>query len=232
MATTEIKRLYQNSKEFVPITLSEAVVVNTDNLALMNGQGITTLDKVLSIALSNVGGIITDIDTLEKAVETINNLLANKQDKLTAGSGITIVNGVISATSGGSTGLYEIITGILPDPSANYLNKIILRPSSEGTAGNVYEEIICYQKDGRYYWETLGSFETTVDLSTYVTKQEYNTKIQEIDQSISNITAALGNTISAQNVQVNGHNVVVNYTFTDAQIYGSMLQTDDGDYIQ
>lgn len=232
MATTQIKRLIQKGTEFVPITLSEAVVVNTDNLALMNGQGITTLDKVLSIALSNVGGVITDIDTLEKAVENINNLLANKQDKLTAGSGITIVDGVISATSGGSTGLYEIITGVLPDPSVNYLNKIILHPSSEGTAGNVYEEIICYQKDGQYYWETLGSFKTTVDLSTYVTKQEYDTKIQEIDQAISDITTTLGNTISAQNVQVNGHNVVVNYTFTDEQVYGSMLQTNDGDYIQ
>lgn len=232
MATTQIKRLIQQGTEFVPITLSEAVVVNTDNLTLMNGQGITTLDKVLSIALSNVGGVITDVDTLEKAVENINSLLANKQDKLTAGTGITIINGVISATSGGSTGLYEIITGVLPNPSANYLNKIILRPSSKGTAGNVYEEVICYQKDGQYYWETLGSFETTVDLSTYVTKQEYNTKIQQIEQSISDITTTLGNPISAQNVQVNGHNVVVNYTFTDAEIYGSMLQTNDGDYIQ
>ena len=30
MATTQIKRLFQNNTEFVPITLSEAVVVNTD----------------------------------------------------------------------------------------------------------------------------------------------------------------------------------------------------------
>lgn len=232
MATTQIKRLIQKGTEFVPITLSEAVVVNTDNLELMNGQGITTLDKVLSIALSNVGGVITDIDTLEKAVENINRLLANKQDKLTAGSGITIVDGVISATISGSIGVYEIITGVLPDPSEDYLNKIILHPYSEGSTGNVYEEIICYYKDGEYYWETLGSFKTTIDLSEYVTKQEYQTKIQEIDQAISDITTTLGNTISAQNVQVNGHNVVVNYTFTDEQVYGSMLQTNDGDYIQ
>jgi len=36
---------------------------------------------VLSIALSNVGGVITDVDTLEKAVESINSLVANRQDK-------------------------------------------------------------------------------------------------------------------------------------------------------
>jgi hypothetical protein len=62
---------------------------------------------VLSIALSNVGGVITDVDTLEKAVENINSLLANKQDKLTAGTGISIVNGVISATL--TTELYKIV---------------------------------------------------------------------------------------------------------------------------
>ena len=45
--STQIKRLYQDGKEFVPITLSEAVVVNTTNVPGLNGLGITTLDKVL-----------------------------------------------------------------------------------------------------------------------------------------------------------------------------------------
>lgn len=228
MATTQIKRLIQKGTEFVPITLSEAVVVNTDNLALMNGQGITTLDKVLSIALSNVGGVITDVDTLEKAVENINNLLANKQDKLTAGTGISIVNGVISATL--TTELYKIVQN-LPQASASCMNTIYLVPSSN-TINNVTKEFICIHVDGYYYWEEIGSIQSDINLEGYVTKQEYNTKIQQIEQSISDITTTLGNPISAQNVQVNGHNVVVNYTFTDAEIYGSMLQTNDGDYIQ
>ena len=30
--STQIKRLYQNNQEFVPITLAEAVVVNTTNI--------------------------------------------------------------------------------------------------------------------------------------------------------------------------------------------------------
>lgn len=228
MATTQIKRLIQKGTEFVPITLSEAVVVNTDNLALMNGQGITTLDKVLSIALSNVGGVITDINTLEKAVEAINNLLVNKQDKLTAGSGITIVDGVISATL--TAELYKIVQE-LPQASADCMNVIYLVPSSN-VINNVTREFICIYVDGYYHWEEIGSIQSDINLEGYVTKQEYDSKMQEIDQSISNITTALGNTISAQNVQVNGHNVVVNYTFTDEQVYGSMLQTDDGDYIQ
>ena len=45
--STLIERLSQNGQEFVPITLQEAVVVNTANLPLLNGMNITTLDKVL-----------------------------------------------------------------------------------------------------------------------------------------------------------------------------------------
>ena len=45
---TDIKKLQQNGKEFVPITLAEAVVVNATNLQGYNTLGITTLDKVLN----------------------------------------------------------------------------------------------------------------------------------------------------------------------------------------
>jgi hypothetical protein len=148
---------------------------------------------VLSIALSNVGGVITDIDTLEKAVENINKLLANKQDKLTAGSGITIVDGVISATL--TAELYRIVKE-LPDPSESHINAIYILPYSS-TVGNVMREFICVEIDGKYFWEELGSIQSDINLEGYITKQEYQTKIQEIDQAISDITTTLGNTISA-----------------------------------
>ena len=44
---TEIRRLFQQGKEFVPISLAEAIVVNTNNLPGFNSLRITTLDKVL-----------------------------------------------------------------------------------------------------------------------------------------------------------------------------------------
>lgn len=47
--STQIKRLYQNNQEFVPITLAEAVVVNSTNIPGLQSLGITTLDKVLKI---------------------------------------------------------------------------------------------------------------------------------------------------------------------------------------
>ena len=50
--STQIKRLYQNNQEFVPITLAEAVVVNTTNIPGLKSLGITTLDKVIMINIS------------------------------------------------------------------------------------------------------------------------------------------------------------------------------------
>ena len=97
--STQIKRLYQNNQEFVPITLAEAVVVNTTNIPGLQSLGITTLDKVLKNTLGVVGSNTLSIDTINKTLATINNTLQNKQDKLTAGDGITITSdGTISVT--------------------------------------------------------------------------------------------------------------------------------------
>ena len=83
---TEIRRLFQQGKEFVPISLAEAVVVNTNNLPGFNSLKITTLDRVL-YSLTGVVGTNTI---------NIKNLQDTKQDKLTAGHGIVIKDGVIS----------------------------------------------------------------------------------------------------------------------------------------
>ena len=65
---TDIKKLQQNGKEFVPITLAEAVVVNAENLQGYNTLGKTTLDKVLN-ALAAVDY------TQQTAITEINNKL-------------------------------------------------------------------------------------------------------------------------------------------------------------
>ena len=120
MNYTQIKRLFQNNTEFVPITLAEAVVVNTSTIPGLTNLGITTLDKVLRNTLGLIGtnaeNIKTlggDIITLTGVVKQINNELQNKQDKLTAGVGISITKNeqdqtVISVNH--SLEIYKIIT--------------------------------------------------------------------------------------------------------------------------
>jgi hypothetical protein len=64
MNYTQIKRLFQNNAEFVPITLAEAVVVNTSTIPGLANLGITTLDKVLKNTLGLVGNNAMNITTL------------------------------------------------------------------------------------------------------------------------------------------------------------------------
>ena len=168
--STQIKRLYQNNQEFVPITLAEAVVVNTTNIPGLQSLGITTLDKVLKTTLGVVGSNTLYIDT-------INNTLQNKQDKLTAGDGITITpDGTISVTKTSTLGFQYKIVSILPSPpKKDYENIIYLIPNSNGTTGNIFTEYICINRDSVYIWEQIGSLTTDVNLDNYVTKVEFNT---------------------------------------------------------
>lgn len=225
MSTTQIKRLFQSKTEFVPITLAEAVVVNTSNLPGLSSLGITTLDKVLRTTMGVVGTNAADINTLKTTVQSINTALEGKQDKLTAGVGITISpTGVISVTN--SIELYKIVTS-LPTASKDCLNSIYLVPSPSGTAGNIFVEYICVYEttQAKYIWEKIGEVQTNVDLSGYVTNEVFNA-------TINTINGQLANTITAQDVTTSDGSakVVVNYTIP-ADLYDSMVNTDNTDQV-
>ena len=225
MSTTQIKRLLQSKTEFVPITLAEAVVVNTSNLPGLSSLGITTLDKVLRTTMGVVGTNAADINTLKTTVQNINTALEGKQDKLTAGVGITISpTGVISVTN--SIELYKIVTS-LPTASKDCLNSIYLVPSPSGTAGNIFVEYICVYEttQAKYIWEKIGEVQTDVDLSGYVTNEVFNA-------TINTINGQLANTITAQDVTTSDGSakVVVNYTIP-ADLYDSMVNTDNTDQV-
>lgn len=225
MSTTQIKRLFQSKTEFVPITLAEAVVVNTSNLPGLSSLGITTLDKVLRTTMGVVGTNAADINTLKTTVQSINTALEGKQDKLTAGVGITISPaGVISVTN--SIELYKIVTS-LPTASKDCLNSIYLVPSPSGTAGNIFVEYICVYEttQAEYIWEKIGEVQTDVDLSGYVTNEVFNA-------TINTINGQLANTITAQDVTTSDGSakVVVNYTIP-ADLYDSMVNTDNIDQV-
>ena len=225
MSTTQIKRLFQSKTEFVPITLAEAVVVNTSNLPGLSSLGITTLDKVLRTTMGVVGTNAADINTLKTTVQNINTALEGKQDKLTAGVGITISpTGVISVTN--SIELYKIVTS-LPMASKDCLNSIYLVPSPSGTAGNIFVEYICVYEttQAKYIWEKIGEVQTDVDLSGYVTNEVFNA-------TINTINGQLANTITAQDVTTSDGSakVVVNYTIP-TDLYNSMVNTDNTDQV-
>ena len=191
--STQIKRLYQNNQEFVPITLAEAVVVNATNVPGLQSLGITTLDKVLKTTLGVVGTNTLNIDTINKTLATINNTLQNKQDKLTAGDGITISpEGVISVTNTSTLGFqYKIVTILPSPPKKDYENIIYLVPNPGGVNGNIFIEYICINKDSTYIWEQIGSLTTDVNLDDYVTKTEFNA-LKSIVLTAQDVTTSSG----------------------------------------
>ena len=240
MNYTQIKRLFQSGTEFVPITLAEAVVVNTSTIPGLTNLGITTLDKVLRNTLGLVGTNAQNIETLggnitqlTGVVQLINQELENKQDKLTAGVGISITKQddktVISVNH--SIELYKIISTetwntIKEQPGQDYENIIYLVPQPSGTSvtGNVFKEFLCVFKDGIYQWEEFGTIQTEVDLSGYVTDEEFT----QLADRVTNIEMT---GIFADNIYTStGQQVVVQYTIP-SDLYNSAINDNQNDEI-
>ena len=240
MNYTEIKRLFQNNTEFVPITLAEAVVVNTSSIPGLTNLGITTLDKVLRNTLGLVSNNAQNIDTLGTnlqqltgVVSIINNELQKKQDQLTAGIGISIVKQddktVISVNH--TIELYKIISTetwnqIKETPGVDYENVIYLvpQPSATSVTGNIFKEFLCVLKDGLYKWEEFGTIQTEVDLSGYVTNEVFN-------QLVNRVTGIEMTGIFADNVYTStGQQVVVQYNIP-SNLYDTAINEVENDEI-
>ena len=118
-------------------------------------------------------------------VDSILSQVAGKQDKLTAGTGISISSNTISVTL--DTTLFVIVSAL---PTANVNpNKIYLVPYTAPPGGgtvstdNVYVEYI--YADGK--WEKIGEMQASVDLSGYATKAELSNLTSQVDNNESNI---------------------------------------------
>ena len=161
---TDIKKLQQNGKEFVPITLAEAVVVNAENLQGYNTLGITTLDKVLN------------------ALATIDY---KQQDA------ITKINNTLKSLKAGFS--YQIVPE-LPTPGIDCLGTIYLVKGSNINQ-NKYAEYICIFSNAEYSWEMLGIINSEVNLTGYVTKNDFDA-FKAIALTAEDVTDSLGNKVS------------------------------------
>ena len=161
---TDIKKLKQNGKEFVPITLAEAVVVNAENLQGYNILKTTTLDKVL------------------KALAVVDN---SQQDA------ITKINNTLKSLKAGFS--YQIVNE-LPTPNVDCLGTIYLVKGSDINQ-NKYAEYICIFNNAEYSWEMLGIINSEVDLTGYVTKNDFDA-FTAIALTAEDVTDSLGHSVS------------------------------------
>lgn len=241
MNYTQIKRLFQNSEEFVPITLAEAVVVNTSTVPGLTSLGITTLDKVLRNTLGLVGTNAQSIETLggnlvtlSGVVQQINNELENKQDKLTPGVGISITKNdqnqtVISVNH--TLEIYKIVSfetweTIKDSPKEDYENVIYLVPQPQNTSvnKNIFKEFLCVFKDTAYVWEEFGTIQTDIDLSGYVTTETFQTLASNVNDI--RITGVFADQVLTSTGQI----VAVQYTIPST-LYDSAVNIDEIDQI-
>ena len=166
---TDIKKLQQNGKEFVPITLAEAVVVNVKNL-----QGYDTLGKTTSGK--------TTLDKVLKALATVD---------YTQQTAITEINDKLKSLKAGFS--YQIVNE-LPTPNVDCLGTIYLVRGSDINQ-NKYAEYICIFNNAEYSWEMLGIINSEVDLTGYVTKNDFDA-FTAIALTAEDVTDSSGHSVS------------------------------------
>lgn len=165
---TDIKKLQQNGKEFVPITLAEAVVVNVENLQGYDTLGQTTSGK-------------TTLDRVLNALATIDY---NQQ------TAITEINKKLQSLKAGFS--YQVVNE-LPTPNVDCLGTIYLVRGSDINQ-NKYAEYICIFNNAEYSWEMLGIINSEVDLTGYVTKDDFDA-FTAIALTAEDVTDSSGNKV-------------------------------------
>ena len=166
---TDIKKLQQNGKEFVPITLAEAVVVNVENL-----QGYDTLGKTTS-----------GKTTLDKVLNALAAIDYSQQ------SAIIDINNTLKSLKAGFS--YQVVDE-LPTPNVDCLGTIYLVKGSDINQ-NKYAEYICIFNNAEYSWEMLGIINSEVDLTGYVTKDDFSA-FTAVALTAEDVTDSLGNKVS------------------------------------
>lgn len=91
--------------------------------------------------------------------DQIDNLSSGKQDKLTAGTGISITGTTIACTL--DTTIYKVVEELPESPAAGDANKIHMVPDDNGQGQNVYLEYIWQGTK----WELLGQSSASTEIA-------------------------------------------------------------------
>ena len=153
------------------VTVDERTLTDDNGIIKVKDSGIDTAQlKNRSVTNEKIAthtiqgnNLASGVIGYEKLASDMKTLLNNKQNKLTAGAGISISNqNVISATAGITFSVVETL------PETGDTQTIYLIANS-GSAPNIYDEYIYVNSA----WEKIGT--TEVDLTNYYTKTETDT---------------------------------------------------------
>lgn len=129
-------------------------------------------------------------------VEGLETAIAGKQGTLTAGTGISISNGVISTTL--DTNIFSVVTAL---PTENISsNKIYVIKSSSEETGNTYDEYFYVNSA----WEKIGSFRASVDLSAYAKSADVTTELAKKVDKVSGKGLSTNDYTSTEKTKLSG----------------------------
>ena len=149
---------------------------------LQNGNQIApqTVDKAVLVKVSNT--VTTTLDKVLRALATVDN---SQQEA------ITKINNTLKSLKAGFS--YQVVNE-LPTPSIDCLGTIYLVKGSDINQ-NKYAEYICIFNNAEYSWEMLGIINSEVDLTGYVTKNDFDT-FTAMALTAEDVTDSLGNKVS------------------------------------
>lgn len=124
---------------------------------------------------NNIKAYVNDINTsTEKDISDLSAKVDTKQNKLSAGTGISIDTDTNTISFVGDTTIF-IFTSTLPDVNNAQTDKMYIVPSTETGDDNLYTEwYVTTNDDGSKQWEKMGEFKADTDLSDYYTKEQSN----------------------------------------------------------
>lgn len=208
---SEVDELLSEVSDTIDSTsTAQSEVDNTQNNTLTS----------LSAATSELNSSITSLSTSQSEIDSAQNTnisslttqMAGKQDTLTAGPGISIVNGVISVNQ---VPLFQIVEE-LPTEDIS-VNLIYLVPNEDPEVDNLYDEWIYANNN----WEHIGSF--TMDLTNYYDKSEVDSLLAVLSEAQDTINSM----VSASITSLTAVDTSMSLSMSELALTASSLSTEN-----
>jgi hypothetical protein len=196
--------------------------VNTLELTVRGHKtAIHHIQTRLDTAESNITQLQTDTSQLSGTVQGMQTTIQGKQDKLTAGTNITIQNNVISASGGGSITLDNDVT----QNSQNGVKSSGIYTAIQNAKSELSTRLTDAEGDISDLQTSTAALESDVeqaqtDISTLQTGQ------QTLTTNLSTETSAREAADQALRIDVNGNSSAINTLRTNTNASITQLQTD------
>lgn len=201
----------------------QTTVTNIQQTQTSQGNTITGLGNKMTTAEGNITQLQTDTSQLSGTVQGMQTTIQGKQDKLTAGTNITIENNIISATggSGGQVTLDDTVT----ETSSNGVKSSGIYTAIETAKSGLQESIT--DIDGRVDTleadnDTNKSNISTLQTSVASAQDDIGTLQTGLTQESSDRETA----DQALRVSINGNSSAINTLRTNTESSITQLQTD------